>query len=75
MKNCMFYDICTLLCCPLFQMSFRPLLQGRLGPTEMRMRQNVYSYFVNEKEKQMCLHVNERKFETLFGGFSAETIL
>lgn len=59
----------TLLCCPPFQMSFRPLVQKCLGfCTEMKTQRNVYSYFVNGKEKQMCLHVNERKFETFFGG-------
>lgn len=36
---------------------------------EMKMWQNVYSYFVNGKEKQMCLHVNERKYETILGAF------
>lgn len=48
---------------------FRPLLLKRLElGAEMKKQQNVYSDFVNGKEKQMCLLVNERKFETTFQG-------
>lgn len=39
------------------------------------MQQTAYNDPVSGKENQMCLHANERKSETVFGGFSAETTL
>lgn len=40
----------------------------RSSALKWKKQQNVYNHFVNGKEKQMCLHVNERKFETTFRG-------
>lgn len=54
-------SVITVLCCP-------PFLPHEALHWNEKKLQNVYNHFVNGKEKQMCLHVNERKFETTFRG-------